>query len=239
MSSFQFQQFTVVQEKSAMKICTDATLFGAMTPVIGGETVLDIGAGSGLLALMAAQLGVARVIAVELTEEAFTEAKLNFANSPWSSQLQIIHNDIQSYAKTCRHSFDLIISNPPFFDSHSKAKDELRSIARHTDRLPFTDLISIAAQLLSASGTFYLLMPTHAVEAIVVLAQEQGLFLHHQVNYANSSGREPKVSSLLFARGEARCEVQRLDIYQSHRVYTEASTQYLKPFLLRFAATQD
>ena len=181
-------QITVVQEKSAMKICTDATLFGAMTPVIGGETVLDIGAGSGLLALMAAQLGVARVIAVELTEEAFTEAKLNFANSPWSSQLQIIHNDIQSYAKTCRHSFDLIISNPPFFDSHSKAKDELRSIARHTDRLPFTDLISIAAQLLSASGTFYLLMPTHAVEAIVVLAQMNLHIWHNETKYRAGEG---------------------------------------------------
>ncbi len=235
MSTFHFQQFSIVQDKSAMKICTDATLFGAMAPVGGGERVLDIGSGCGLLALMLAQLGVASVVAVELTEEASSEARENFSKSPWANQLKSIQADIQGYAENCVEQFDLIISNPPFFDNHTKTNSDLRKIARHTDTLPFSDLIAIASQLLAEEGVFYLLIPTHAVAKVCQLAEVHSLFLQQQVDFANSATRQAKVSTLLFARQPANCVQRRLDIYRDHRIYTEEAAPYLKPFLLRFA----
>ncbi len=217
-----------------MKICTDATLFGAMAPVEGGERVLDIGTGCGLLALMLAQLGVASVVAVELAEEACSEARENFRQSPWPHQLEAIQGDIQGYAEGDVGSFDFVISNPPFFESHTKTSSDLRKLARHTDTLSFSELITVVARLLTEGGAFYLLLPTHAVNKFCKLAAESDLYLHQQVDYANSADRQGKVSTLLFLRQPAQCESRRHNIYHAHRVYTEESAGYLKPFLLRF-----
>ncbi len=115
MSVFRFQQFSVVQENSAMKVCTDAVLFGAMAPVKRGDSLLDIGAGTGLLSLMGAQLGAGQITAVELTLSAYEEATLNFKNSPWAEQLEAVYADIQSFAAHSVNHYDLIICNPPFF----------------------------------------------------------------------------------------------------------------------------
>ena len=141
MSTFHFQQFSVIQRQSAMKVCTDAVLFGAMAPVNRGDRVLDIGTGTGVLSLMAAQLGAAQVTAVELTQQGYEEAHINFNNSPWADHLEAVHQDIQGFAMTARRQYDLIICNPPFFENHSKTTNSLRKVARHNDLLPFADLI--------------------------------------------------------------------------------------------------
>ena len=95
MPVFRFRQFSVAQSQSAMKVCTDAILFGAMASVNPGDRVLDIGAGTGVLSLMTAQLGAAHVTAVELTQEGYEETRLNFNNSPWSDRFEAVHQDIQ------------------------------------------------------------------------------------------------------------------------------------------------
>ncbi|MET0094917.1 MAG: methyltransferase, partial [Sedimenticola sp.] len=178
-----------------MRVCTDATLFGAMAPIRGGERVLDIGAGTGLLALMVAQLGAAGVTAVELTEEAYSEASYNFAQSPWSEQLTAVHQDIQGFAKRCDERFGLVISNPPFFDSHSKSAEADRNAARHTDLLPYVELITAVGSLLSDSGLFYLLIPSHAVERFAQLAAGEGLHLFRRIDYRGYQHNRPKVSA--------------------------------------------
>ncbi|MET0088097.1 MAG: methyltransferase [Sedimenticola sp.] len=235
MSIFRFQQFSVLQERSGMRVCTDATLFGAMAPIRGGERVLDIGAGTGLLALMVAQLGAAGVTAVELTEEAYSEASYNFAQSPWSEKLTAVHQDIQGFAKHCDERFGLVISNPPFFDSHSKSAEADRNAARHTDLLPYGELIIAVERLLGDDGIFYLLIPCHAVERFAELAAGEGLHLRRRIDYRGYRHNRPKVSALTFSRRPGGYGSEILTIYSEGREYSGESARYLSPFLLRFA----
>jgi tRNA1Val (adenine37-N6)-methyltransferase len=234
MSTFRFQQFSVIQKQSAMKICTDAVLFGAMAPVNQGDLVLDIGAGTGVLSLMAAQLGAAQVTAVELTRQGCEEAHINFINSPWVDRLEAVHLDIQGFISSADCQYDLIICNPPFFENHSKTANSLRKIARHNDQLPFVDLIKSAKQLLSSQGLFYLLLPAHAVKRFAAAASLAGFYLIHQTDFRGYSHNEAKVSALTFSRTVATFATSLLTIYESHRVYTKDSERYLSPFLLRF-----
>ncbi len=238
MSTFHFQQFSVLQKHSGMKICTDAVLFGAMAPVNPGDRVLDIGTGTGVLALMTAQLAATKVTAVELTQEAFQEADINFNNSPWVDRLEAVHQDIQSFALTANRQYDLIISNPPFFENHLKTVDTLRNSARHTDQLPFADLIGIAEQLLSPPGLFYLLLPAHAVAKFSAQALAAGFYLINQTDFRGYTHNEAKVSALTFSRTAAVFTARLLTIYASHNVYSQDSERYLADFLLRFAKDQ-
>lgn len=234
MSTFRFQQFSVLQQHSGMKICTDTVLFGAMAPVNQGDYVLDVGTGTGVLALMTAQLGAAKVTAVELTEEAFKEAYINFNNSPWATSLEAVHQDIQSFSLTGGRQYDLIISNPPFFENHLKTADALRNTARHTGQLPFADLIAIAGDLLSPQGLFYLLLPAHAVAKFSAQALAAGFYLIQQTDFRGYAHNEAKVSALTFSRSAAASTVRLLTIYESHNVYSSDSKAYLAGFLLRF-----
>jgi tRNA1Val (adenine37-N6)-methyltransferase len=134
-SYFQFKQFTVHQGDCAMKVTTDACIQGAWTPVQKDEVrILDIGAGTGLLSLMLAQKAPNAIVdAVELNEQAATQAGQNFAGSPWADRLNVICSDIQGYRAT--HKYDLIISNPPFFNNSLKGPEASRNNARHTTAL--------------------------------------------------------------------------------------------------------
>lgn len=217
-----------------MKVCTDATLFGAMAPVKGGERVLDIGAGTGLLALIAAQLGAAGVTAVELDEAACREAAENFKSSPWRDRLQAVPQAVQDYARTTVDRFDLIISNPPFFENHSKAFSFHRNRARHTDQLSFGELIEAVDGLLADGGIFYLLLPLHAVAGFTEQSREAGLCLMQQRDIRGYAHNPPKVAALTFARTAGPPERDLLTIYRAKGIYAPESEAYLSKFLLRF-----
>lgn len=220
-----------------MKVCTDATLFGAMAPVAGGEWVLDIGAGNGLLALMLMQLGAGSAHAVEVSAAACADAAYNLAQSPWASDMQLTHDSIQAFAVHSERQYDLIISNPPFFERHSRSRARLRSLARHSDRLPHPELMHTAARLLASDGMLYLLVPRHAVVRLLALAREVGLSLVQSCHFSAFHGRPAKVVALTFRHHPRAFVERRLVIYNAPRDYSAESAGYLGPFLLRFAET--
>ncbi|MDJ0807496.1 MAG: methyltransferase [Gammaproteobacteria bacterium] len=218
-----------------MKVCTDATLFGAMAPIEGGETVLDIGTGTGLLALMATQLGAVRATGVELTRESYEEARSNFHSSPWPGRLHAIHSSIQEFADSSSCHYDVIISNPPFFHRHSKATSRHRLLARHTDLLPYPELVDCVERLLAEHGLFYVMLPRHAVDDFYSIARRSGLHRIAQTDIRSRNHADAKISCLTFSRHRRPDRIRQLTIYQTERVYSAESKHYLSPFLLRFA----
>ena len=239
MSVFKLQQFSIQQSASAMKVCTDSLTFGAMVPVKVQDNVLDIGAGTGLLSLMAMQLGAASATAVELTPQAAGDARANVSNSPWSQDITVIEQDIIDYAANASKAqlFDLVISNPPFFDNQLKNKDPLRNIARHTDTLAFSQLIRICAQMLKPLGQCYLLIPIDKIEHISQLGIINGLQLEQVTTFITQRGAVPKLAALHLIKTEQPLTVTSIEhcIYQAPQQYSRAAERYLKPFLLRFA----
>lgn len=253
MSIFNLQQFSIDQSRSGMKLCSDSLLFGALIPIQGANQILDIGTGTGILSLMQAQKinalksgSPARTLitAVEVTQAASEEAQLNFNNSPWSEQLQLIHQDIQSFADhhdlEQRLGYDLIICNPPFFSEQSKtaSNNPLRHTARHTDSLSFDDLIMSIDKVLSSTGKVFLLLPSIALSDICSKADTKGFNLVRQINIAESEGHSSKVAVLEFERRLSEHEgqpiVQRLNKFQQPNVHSDAVKKILTPFLLRY-----
>ncbi len=234
MSVFHFRQFSVLQLRSGMKVCTDATLFGAMMPVATGAQVLDIGSGTGLLSLMAAQMGASEVTGVELTTAAWEESCINCVNSPWNDHVHMERRDIREYVLSCDVLYDLIISNPPFFEDHCRATSQLRNVARHTDQLLHTELIHCASALLRTEGLFYVLVPLHSADVFISLAADSGLSLLQRVDIRGYARNSSKVCSMVFSDVPCACSRRLHTIYQGERQYSAESTYYLAPFLRRF-----
>lgn len=178
--AFQFKQFSMSHERSTMKIGTDAVLLGAWTPVADHQQVLDVGTGSGVIALMLAQRADADILAIDIDPNSVQEARQNFIDSPWSKRLKALHTSLQQQARES-HRFDLIVSNPPFFQNSLKTANRLRNQARHNDHLSFQELAHSAAQLLAPEGTLCVVYPTEEAQHFIAAAQVAGLHLHQQL----------------------------------------------------------
>ena len=233
---FSFKQFLVKQDQCAMKIGTDGVLLGAWTPIENNPfSILDIGTGTGIIALMLAQRSSAQQIdALEIDENAYEQSVDNFENSPWSDRLFCFHAALDEFVEEPEDEYDLIISNPPFYQEDYKSKDEKRDLARFADAMPFEDLIEAADLLLSENGIFAVIIPFKEEENFLALAKEYDLYPIKTTRVKGTPTTEMKRSLLAFSRNEnAVNATDELVIETARHIYTPEYIALTKDFYLK------
>jgi tRNA1Val (adenine37-N6)-methyltransferase len=236
LTKFQFKKFSVEQDRTAMKIGTDGVLLGAWTPIENNPfSVLDIGAGTGIIALMLAQRsGAEQIDALEIDEDAYEQATDNFENSPWNDRLFCFHAGLDEFVEEPEDEYDLIVSNPPFFSEDYKSDKEQRDLARFQDAMPFEDLIEAAALLLSENGIFSVIIPFKEEEKFLALANEYELYPLKITRVKGTPTSEIKRSLLAFSRNEiADFPVDELIIETARHIYTPEYIALTKDFYLK------
>lgn len=233
---FSFKQFSVNQDKCAMKIGTDGVLLGAWCPVDNNPfSVLDIGAGTGILSLMLAQRSHAEQIdALEIDEDAYEQCVENFENSPWSDRLFCFHAGLDEFVDEPEDEYDIIISNPPFYSENYKTDDSKRDLARFQDALPFEELVEAADLLLSENGIFAVIIPYKEEDRFIDLCAQVELF-PVKVTRVKGTPTTPIVRSLLaFKRYELSVlTADELVIEISRHEYTDEYIDLTKDFYLK------
>ena len=200
-SFFQFKQFTIHHDRCAMKVGTDGVLLGAWTNIENAQRIIDIGTGTGLIALMLAQRNQqATILGIDICENAISQAKENAKNSPFSQKINIENTSVQNFAKQNQHVFDVAISNPPFFANSLQSPTRKRTLARHTETLSLISLFSSVAKLLSAEGKFSIIYPFDTLREILDCATSQGFFLQRQTTVFPTPHTRPKRVLLEFSK---------------------------------------
>lgn len=214
-----------------MKVGTDGVLLGAWTNPGEAKSILDIGTGTGLIALMLAQKSNAEIHAVELEAEAAEEAKVNFLSSPWSEQISLWNASIQVFSQVVEYSYDLIISNPPFFNSKSKTIS--RTLARSQHSLNHADLIDSVDLLLNPTGSFCLVLPFEDQDSFLELAQSKNLYPNRICAIYGNAKSPCKRVLLELSRNQSSIETSSICLEKEKRHdYTDDYLNLVKDYLL-------
>nr|WP_320117465.1 methyltransferase [uncultured Marinifilum sp.] len=234
---FDFKQFRINQVGSAMKVGTDGVLLGAWTEIDGAERILDIGTGSGLIAIMLAQRTSenVKIDAVEIDESAYEQASENINSCIWNKRIKIYHISFQDFCKTEVSSYDKIVSNPPYFMNGLNAKGDARTKARHADHLPFEELLEGAKKLLRSSGTFSLILPIEEGDYFIRIAKLSGFYLKRKVCVLPNPGKPAKRYLLEFSLHESLLQEYKFAVENGQRhVYSPEYIELTKDFYLKF-----
>jgi len=231
---FEFKQFRIEQHKAAMKVGTDGVLLGAWAPIDNACRILDIGTGTGLIALMLAQQSDAIIDAVEIDEQACEEAKYNFEQSPWRDRLKVFCCDFHLFTDMPREPYDMIVSNPPFFINSLKTNSTALTVARHNDMLSFNQLISGAQKLLSKTDRLCVIIPFTSSIEFRESARLAGFYLRRQTNIIPKSGRVPKRVLLEFTIQPGYPAEDELTVLDENGFYTENYKTLTAPFYPAF-----
>ncbi|CAI1079448.1 tRNA1(Val) (adenine(37)-N6)-methyltransferase [Serratia entomophila] len=231
---FTFKQFFVAHDRCAMKVGTDGVLLGAWAPLAQARRVLDIGSGSGLIALMLAQRSADEVTidAVELDEAAAAQARENVAGSPWLHRIRVHAQDIHHYAERHAAQYDLIVSNPPYFEPAVACRDQARHNARYTETLTHDALLACAAQLISEQGCFCVILPHGIGAAFESQAHQRGWRTAARLNVSDRADTPLHRVLLALTRQPAQLQEQRLAIKQADGSYTEGFRRLITEFYL-------
>ena len=232
---FQFKQFKIIQEKSAMKVGTDGILLGAWTNVENTNTILDVGTGTGLIALMLAQRTKAKITGIEIEKYAAEEATENARNSSWENRIAIENIPFQEFVTSSKEKFDLIVSNPPFFANSLKSDNKNRTVARHNNLLPFSGLIKGAVKLLNENGRFSIILPVIPAEEFIELAKNEGLNLVRLTKVKPRASKNANRFLMEFTKGDSTLINEYLTIYnEDDSNYSELFKQLTCDFYLNF-----
>jgi tRNA1Val (adenine37-N6)-methyltransferase len=233
---FQFKQFAVQQDRCAMKIGTDAVILGAWCPINNHPfSILDIGAGTGILSLMLAQRSnAAQIDAVEIDDEAYEQCVENFESSPWRDRLFCFHAGLDEFLDEPEDEYDLIISNPPFYSENHKTDSAQRDLARFQEAMPFEDLIEAADLLLSENGIFSIIIPFAEEEKFINLCAQVELYPIKITRVKGMPSTEIKRSLMAFKRYELSVlTADELIIETARHQYTEDYIALTKDFYLK------
>jgi tRNA1Val (adenine37-N6)-methyltransferase len=231
-SYFRFKEFTVHQEHCAMKVCTDACLFGAWVTdkyQIQEGCILDIGAGTGLLSLMLAQASKARIDAVELDEAAALQAAENMESSPWHERLQVLQGDIRTIH--LGKKYELVVSNPPFFENDLNSPDSKRNLALHSNALSLEELLTAIHQHLLPQGKCAVLLPYHRKEQLLLLAEKFMLY-PEEIMDVKQTPRHAFFRVMMILGREKKEAVTKSITIREGDSYTPGFTTLLKPYYL-------
>ena len=233
-NSFRFKQFAVQHFQSTMKVGTDAVLLGAWAEIENAEKILDIGTGCGIIALMLAQRSMAKIDAIEVDNASCEEARLNFANSPWSDRLYLINKSIQEYATSGDPVYDVIVSNPPFFINSLKSAVASRNLARHNDTMNSAELIAAIKKLLKPKGKFNLILPVNESMLFTKEAAEKGLYCYASLLVRPKQNLLPNRVLMKFGFQDVHSITNEMSIRKPTAEFTDDYRKLTRDFYLSF-----
>lgn len=230
---FQFKEFLIEQDQSAFKVGTDGVMLGAWADVKGVRSVLDIGTGTGLLALMVAQRSNAEITAIEIDQPSFEQARINVTVSPWSERINIVHTSLQEF--NTKKRFDMIISNPPFFQDSLMPVDKGRMHSRHNTQLTIDDLVRYSKPMLLPEGRLCFVFPLEEGRILKDICSEAGLHLHRQLAIRPTPQGPVKRYLMEFRTYPGSCSEDEIIIEKGERHdYTDEYRELTKEFYLAF-----
>lgn len=235
MKPFKFKEFAIQQDQCAMKVGTDGVLLGAWASLDKlPESILDIGAGTGLIALQMAQRSSAEVIdAIELDDDAYEQCVTNFEASPWADRLFCYHAGFDEFVDEMDDKYDLIISNPPFHSEDVASGNESRDKARQSSSLPFGELVEGAAKLLNEDGIFAVIVPFKEESYFTGLAKKERLFPNRITRVKGNPETDFKRSLMEFSFDEVKPNINNLIIEESRHQYTKEYIELTQAFYLK------
>jgi tRNA1Val (adenine37-N6)-methyltransferase len=232
---FKFKQFTVHQEHAPFKITTDSVLLGAWAQLAGAGNILDIGTGTGILALMSAQRTEANIVAVEPDPGAFMQAGLNISDSPWYERITLINSRVQDYFPEAGLLFDAVITNPPFFVDSLPNPDPGKAMARHSLTLSFRELLDAALRLTTPSGELHMVLPVSEATLFIHMAASLGFYCNRKLIVKPTPEISPSRVLMTLGYSQGNVEESTMVIEKGGRHnYSDEYVSLTKDFYLKF-----
>jgi tRNA1Val (adenine37-N6)-methyltransferase len=232
-TDFNFKQFSIKHDQCTMKVGTDAVLLGAWTQVVNHQKILDVGTGSGIIALMLAQRTSpeVKIVAIEPDHDSAQQALLNVKQSPWPDKVEIIETTLQNF--TSPDKFDLIVSNPPYFLNSHLPPSEKRANARHTHSLSYDELLRAAVQRLTPHGRVAVILPTLEGLLFEEIAKSEKLHVNRQLSFFSREGKSQERWLFEFSFSPMEIELQTLVLHGNGETWSDAYQNLTRDFYIK------